>query len=621
MLSGLLCCHNPQPDEPTEPPVRAAFELDRYALATETRTQPVSAPAGVPVALPTSPGHIAPATRRLIVLEPSQGRPAILKPGDSFYFVMRVPGDLGKQMFIWLVHSVVPELKVPLESTTPMTTVRRDCGALVLRVPQAVADGLYDIEVRGVRQTFYSRHSVKIVAEPKTKFRIVHLSNMNIDDPSAPEFDELLIDEINLLAPEFIVATGDFTDWGRALDTPVGWTRVLTFLAKINAPAYLLCGDHDHEASFTRIVANSPLGTFDYGGYHGILLLDHSKRLLDKDELKWLVQDLADHKDSTFSFILTHNDDLSVLDQLREATDLPKLVKDGKLRMIITGGHTDWDYREFAAKLAGLDGLEYIRTHQSSTCLRDGSTGVSHYRVIEVDGDRISYIYPDDNATENKQHSIAVGRLRVFYDGPNDGTQPRVTATVQNALNQPFDDCRVWLKVARSVGERQRPPDVAGGRLIAAHDGGKYWACEIAVDLPDKGGVRVMAATDGPPPEPVNVAVAIDGDRNLTFTERQTEFGIKYWQAPGPLALKLTNRGAGSITARPIVRLNGDVLPIAPTYADRWPAKIAAGQTVAIPLELILGRVSEGEHVLQVFFLEDPLKRLSRFPVILSKAR
>jgi len=622
-LLGLVGCSQPKPDEPTEPPVRAASEVDRYMLAADVSALPRStrpaaarhAPGPGPVGGPgpTSLGG-------LVVLEPSQGRPAILKPGDTFYFLTRVPEGLGERMFVSLVHAMVPELKVPLENTTPMTTVRGRFGALVLRVPEGTRDGLYDIELRGTNRTYFSRHSVKIVSQPKKKFRFVHLSNMNIGDPSAPDFDELLIDEINLLAPEFVVATGDFTEWGRMLDTPEGWPRVLAFLARIQAPTYLVCGDHDHEASFTQFVANSAFGTFDYGAHHAILLLDHPRHRMDKDELKWLIQDLQEHSQAGFTFIVTHDDELNVLEQLRKLTDLPRLVETSKLRLIITGGHTDWDYMEYAERLRGLEGLEYVRTHQSSTCLRDGATGVSHYRVIEVDGDRVRYVYPDDTASKPKQHSIAVGRLRVFYDGPNDGTRPRVTATVQNALNQRFEDGCVWLKVAKVPGREQQEPAVAGGRLLAAYDGRTYWACQIAIDLPDKGGVRVMAAADGKVPPPIPVDVGLEGDRELTFRQTRTESNVRYWQADSGLTLKLTNRGPAARTVRPIARLNGDVLPIDEAYADRWPAKIPPGQSVTIPLRVVLGRVSEGEHLLQVFFLEDPLKRLHTFPVVLRKA-
>ena len=68
--------------------------------------------------------------------------------------------------------------------------------------------------------------------------------------------------------------------------------------------------------------------------------------------------------------------------------------------MMLVGGSSDWDYKEFADKLRGAGDLHYIRTHQASTALRDRATGISHFRVIDVDGDRISYVYPDDNAAE-----------------------------------------------------------------------------------------------------------------------------------------------------------------------------------------------------------------------------
>lgn len=601
-----------------------------------------------PIPIPQPAGH--PASPRLespepqpedheeegaLVLVPSQGRPVIVKQGDTFFFLMRLRRTLGRRIVCSLVHTQAPNIRYPLQADVQLGVVQGRYGQMILQVPQSVSPGLYDLEVKGEGPAYLSRQSVKVVDEWRTRFRIVHLSNMNIDDPAAPEFDQLLIDEINLLAPEFVLCTGDFTEWGRALSNPKDWMRALEFLGRIRAPAYVVCGDHDDESSFDRYVADNPIGTFDYGDYHGILMLDHSAHRLDAEQVRWLRTDLANHRNTRgFNFIVTHSDELDVLDLLRrQVDDLSRFVADHKLRMIVTGGHVDWDYREFATKLKdvqGPDGLVYIRTHESSTCMHDGATGISHYRIIDVNGDQLQYVYPDDTSPERAQYSVPVGRLRVFYNHPNDGTQDSVVATVQNALNQVLDDCRVWLRVAKK-GEAR--PLVEGGEIIGTLDGGSFWVCEIRVNVPDKGGVKIIAANDSKLiPEASSVKVTLGADVAvrpattnqaalpiLAFAEQKVEGGLRYYRCDQRLSVVLTNTGTRAEDVWPVVRLNGEIIPYDSGMGDRRPLRIDGGRQLVLSLKLVLGRMSPGPHQLQVFFRSDPLKRVTTFPVSLVR--
>lgn len=552
-----------------------------------------------------------------VIQEPSQGRPIFITSGETFYFVMRLPADISGDISFALRHAMETEIRVALKPTTPPSYNEQYCS-LLLQIPGTVEPGLYDVEVKTERGIFASRRSVKVVDAFKSKFRFVHLSNMNVGDLTAPAFDEMLPREINVLAPEFIVATGDYTEWARARDDAGSWTRVLKFFEQFNAPVFLLCGAHDHEASFTKMVASKPVDKIDYGNYHGLLLLDHPANPIDQDisQIQWIENDLRRNKGRKFNFLCANSDELSLIDIWREGGKLADFIKDHKIKLFIAGGSSDWDYKEFADKLKDAGGMQFVRTHQSSTALRDLATGVSHYRVIEVDGDQVAYTYPDDTAAEKLQHSIPTGRLRTYYEVPNDGSQSRVVATVQNALNQSFAEAHLWLRVAKRGGER---PSVSPGQLVQTLDCGKYWACDVAVTLPDKGAVRVMAATnaeDVPPALPIDVA--FEGSREWVFSKQTSDFGLAFSTCDAPASLKLTNRGKSPLTCRPVVRVNGSELHVDRKAAPRMPLTLEAGQSVSLPLVLDLRRVSPGMHSVQVFFLEDPLARLTTFDVMLS---
>lgn len=553
-----------------------------------------------------------------IIREPSQGRPIFVTRGETFYFVMDLPPSFKGDVGFALQHALEPGIQFPLKPKTPPTYVEQYFH-LILEVGPDVEPGLYDMKVRTNTMTYFSRHSVKVVDSFKDKFRFVHLSNMNVGDLTAPEFDEMLPEEINLLAPEFIVATGDYTEWARVLDDASSWQKVLSYFRKFDAPVFMLCGSHDHEASFTRYVASKPMGLIEYGNYHGLLLLDHPGNPIDQDyaQIQWVERELKQNRMKRMNFIVANSDELGLLDVWRQRGNLSNFVREHKVRMYIAGGSTDWDYKEFAGKLDGLDDLHFIRTHQSSTCLRDRATGFSHYRVIEIDGDRVAYAYPNDTASEMLQYSIPSGRLRAYFDAPNDGTAGRIGVTLQNALNQKFDEARLWLRVAKNGSGAK--PEIAPGKPVRILDAGDYWACEVAYDLPDKGAVRVVASTnpeDVPPPMPISVK--LEGASQWSFSSKVTDFGLAYFECGVSPRLRLTNQSRASVTCWPVIRVNGAQLHADRSSISRMPLTLMGGESVSVPLVLNLRRVSPGNHKLQVHFLEDPLSRLHTFDVNLS---
>jgi hypothetical protein len=555
-----------------------------------------------------------------VIREPSQGRPIFITPGDTFFFVMRLAGEFKGDVSFALRHAVEPGVHMALRPTTPPSYLNDEYCSLVLEAPAGTPPGLYDLEVSSSGTTYFSRRSVKVIDQFKTKFRFAHVSNMNVGDLTAPQFDETLPKEINLLAPEFIIATGDFTEWARARDDASSWQGVLKYFEQFNAPVFLLCGQHDHEASFSRFVAKDPIGIIDYGGYHGLLLLDHPGNPIDQDysQLQWIETDLKRSRPKMFSFIATNSDELALLDIWREGGKLQEFLKAHKIKMFITGGSADWDFKEFADKIKGLEDFHFIRTHQASTALRDKATGVSHYRMIEVDGDKVAYTYPDDIASEKAQYSIPSGRLRTYYDSPNDGTSSRISVTVLNALNQSFKDAHVWLRVAKSGGGK---PAIAPGKLVSLLDAGSHWTCEVAVDLQDKGAVNVVASADPEQIAPeLPVEVALDGSTEWAFAPQTTEFGLKYFESTAQAGLRLTNRSKSQITCWPVMRVNGAQLFVDRKACPRMPVTIEPGKTVSMPIILRLRRISPGDHAFQVHFLEDPLSRLHVFNVKLSES-
>lgn len=602
---------------PAAPPVASQTPT---STPSQTRGPEHTISQGVPSS--TTPATAVATTSDYAIREPSQGRPILIRPGDDFFVIVRAsagPAGRADNLTFVLSHAVEHDFRVPLRPRSAPNTVEGFVN-VALKVPANAPPGLYDLEGRADGERFLSRRCVSLVSRFKRRFRFVHLSDMLVGDLTAPDFDERLPLEINLLAPEFIVATGNFLLDGRSRPSRGGWPRVLDFLAKFDAPIFVVCGEHDREDDFADQVAHSPVGTLDYGRVHGLLLRGHRGHTIadDADQLRWIDADLEANRRKSLNFLVANNGSLALLDVWRDRGKLADFLDRYNIRLFISGGTTDWDFRENSQKLEGLTRLQYLRTHAASTVLRDGASGVSHYRVIEVDDDRLRFVYPDDEACEPRQHSVPAGRIRVTHHGLNDGRARVASVTIFNGLTQPFANACVWLRVSRSEGASS--PVVCGGRLLQALDVGSYWACQVALDLPDHGAIRVWAAAsaDALPPE-LPLAVSYDGPRELAFTPRESADGSRRFVSEALAPLTLENRGSTALHVTPTIRLNGSVIDIRSDESSvrGQPVEVAPGRTLRLPLDLALSRPGTGMHMLQVYVEEDSRRTLHTFPLLI----
>ncbi len=597
-------------------PSAASPAQDRQLIEATSAQGPTGSLSAGAEAAP--PGDRAPDAIEPRIIAPTQGRPIFAQASSPVTCLLRLPE--GEPPRLFLQNSLVSRLRYPMLPGGPAKGFGDGYVGAQMSVAASTPPGLYDLVLPAGGREIVNRRSVCVVEAFKTSFRFVHLSNMNVGDPTAPDFDPRIPEEVNLLAPEFIVATGDYTEWARLCDHPADWQRVLDYMARFEAPVYLLCGDHDHEASFTRLIANSPVGTIDYGRYHGLLLLDHGEHPVDRDDdqVRWVLQDLEANRDRALNFVVAHSDELGLLRRLRELNVAQRAVHDLKLRMIICGGQTDWDYREFASLLSGLPGLHYVRTGQSSTAVRDRADGQSHYRVIEVNNERVSYVYPVESFDPRVQYSVPAGRMKVTFAGANDGTEDPVAVNVASALNRSWSDCRIWLRVRKQEGSPR--PAVAGGTLVRCLDGGSWWTCQVGFDLPDKGAVTIQAGSPGRLVPAWPVRLEFSCPEQLAFAPRNAPYDLTYFAGTTPVILKVVNGSSQTVQAWPIVRLNGTNLSLSGSGPQPLPLRLAPNSSQVLRVNLALGQLALGPHTIQAYLLDDPLRRLVTQPVVLLLA-
>jgi hypothetical protein len=500
-----------------------------------------------------------------------------------------------------LVFAGRPTHRHLLQAGPGATELLNRGGPLAVEVPAVVPPGTYDLEIRWGASCLVGRHCVAVGTLP-TRVRIVHLSNMNVGDVGAPDFDARLIDEVNLVAPTLIVATGDYLDATHP-DLARGWLQMTDFFAQFEAPAILACGDHDDIALYSRLIAPSPIGLVELGSCRGIVLLDHADNPLEQDseQLRWVERVLSGAADDQLSFVISHAETPSLLRHWRGNGVLERMVTAARLGIWISGGHRDWDGQEWGELIAAAAPMLYLRTHQSSAAPREGAEGVSHYRVVDLTG--VQAFQPGEVPATVPQPSIPVGRLSAALDGPNDGSRTQLRATVTNNLAYRMDGLSLRL-LLRAEGDAE--PWCHGARLVSAIRIGRVWECRLSFSLPDKGSLRAVTGVGAEPPHP-DVEVRVGLPRQLRLVRQASAAGLSFLSASEPVGLvHVRNGGDQPVEVRPLIRLDGDRLSYRPAgeerpFATAYRLRLQSGEEVSLELDLSALKVRPGRRELQIY--------------------
>lgn len=533
------------------------------------------------------------------ILAPTQGRPVFVRPGALLATMAQFDGDPGSVRFE-LVSRAQPAHRRPLSGQA--RGVGGEGGPLRydLRVPEDMPEQTYDLRLSSESGVALARHAVA-VQRIGQRVRLVHLSNMNIGDVGAPMFDWRLVDEINLIAPTLIVATGDFLD-ATHHSPQTGWEKLSDFLASFDAPVLVACGDHDDVGLYCRYMASSPIGTIEVGPYEGIVLFDLPGKPITEDptQIQWVEQQLA-RPGPRMRFIVSHDDCPNLLAHWQRQGTLEQTVKAGRLGLWFSGGHRDWDGREHAQIVTAAAPMMYLRTHQSSTTTREGAEGVSHYRVVDLEGERAK-LHGEPSATAVAR-SLRVGWLKLSFDGANDGSTERVVLTAVSALPFRIDHLAARVLVRR---EGKGRPWCHGARLKRLVDMGSLWECWVGFDLPDKGALRAVVGVGAEPAEP---AIDVDFDvprRVRVRTKNRPDKGVDYIAGGWRGMVYVHNTGGESVQVEPLVRLDGEtvayrVVGESGPYASAYRLRLGPDQTLALQLDLSVARVDPGRRELQVY--------------------
>lgn len=296
--------------ERTGPPSRwatPAIALALFALTGQASGDDAADPAAENPEDP-SPGLYA----------PTLGRPVFVEPGGYFLVRAGVP-DADEAVRFELVYSAQGDVRRYALDVEPGAADKLMASQPVrVRVPQALPRRTYDLEIRHGTSRLVGRHCIAVGYVGRA-LRLVHLANMNVGDLSAPEFDQRLVNEVNLLAPTLILATGDFLDATRS-GSPQDWERLVDYLTRFDAPLVIVCGDHDDIENYSRYVAPSPIGLIEVGANRCLILYDHALAPIHRnpDQVQWVEQALAQPGFDGLTLVVSHDESPNLLRHWRQ---------------------------------------------------------------------------------------------------------------------------------------------------------------------------------------------------------------------------------------------------------------------------------------------------------------
>jgi predicted phosphodiesterase len=274
-----------------------------------------------------------------------------------------------------------------------------------------------------------------------------------------------VIEEINLLNPDFVVTVGDHIegygeDYGRS---NVEWDSLMVLIGALEAPFHMIPGNHDiwddeSEAMYTAKTGFDPYYSFDYENTH-FVILDNSRIDVAADfpeeQRDWLIADLARHSEAENIFVFAHKPLWTQTLVLGEPDLLHDIFREYGVDAVFNGHLHHYFTTEF-------DGIDYTVI---------GSSGGGMYRSAEQPVTRgeffqfgwvtvtspgyelavidLGSIYSRDVVTQDDVREIrrvetelvTVSAVRVFDDA---SLRAPVEVTIENVTDSVIDDVIVW---------------------------------------------------------------------------------------------------------------------------------------------------------------------------------
>jgi len=302
-----------------------------------------------------------------------------------------------------------------------------------------------------------------VAAQSAPLFRFAILSDRT--GGHIPGIYPRVIEEINLLNPDFVVTVGDHIEgYGEDYErSDAEWDSLMIMIGELEAPVYMLPGNHDiwddhSEQTWRERTGREPYYSFDHGNAH-FILLDNSRFDVAADfppeQMEWLVDDLTRHQEAEHTFVFFHKPLWAQTIVLGQPDALHEVFVEHGVDAVFNGHLHHYFTAEY-------DGVEY-------TVL--GSSGGGMYRASEQPVTRgeffqfawvtvterdhelavvhLGSVFPQDVVTSDdvaeiqriESELVNVGAVRIIEDT---SVRAPVEVTIANVGESTIDDAIVW---------------------------------------------------------------------------------------------------------------------------------------------------------------------------------
>jgi len=460
-------------------------------------------------------GAIATGDTLTVIQRPLVNIPSIVAEGDTMTIDCEAsPGTSG-----WAAELVYGSITVPMTVLSSTYNSSTEWWEIDVQVPVVPVYELYDLRVTasgGIDDTTWD--AVRVVSAFKSDYYFVHITDTHLPtslyyyedgaDTDSSEVEDLraIIQDVNLINPEFVVLTGDFINEGELeefLDKKY-FSRTQALLREFKVPVYLTSGNHDiggwddtpppdgnARRNWWRFFGwkrldSPPAGapwytqnySFDYGPVHYIGLEAYNNYdnwrpgiygtdSFTSGQMQWLEDDIAAASGSAARVLFYHSDFTGQI-------DLDALGADMALYGHAHSDRDDWSHPY------------YVRTDNACD-------GARSYRLIRVSGGSVQ---PTSTISAGSNGD----NLRVDYSPGNDGTHYSVSADITNSFNEEFEHSVIRFIMPNEAGT----VSVTGGTLLQVDTSGPQAVYYVAADIPANSSPTVsLELTPGPsdPPE------------------------------------------------------------------------------------------------------------------------
>jgi hypothetical protein len=465
--------------------------------------------------------------------------PSIVVPGDELDIMCIAPESTTG----WQSELILGDETIDLEVTQSYYNNDLQRWYLKALIPQPEIFELYDLKVTASEEIEdITWDAVKIIPEWKNSYYFIHITDTHLpthyywDDPlyegDSSEMEDLreVIEDINLINPEFVLLTGDYINEGEleGFQNRRYYTKAQRMLKEFEVPVYLVSGNHDiggwPETPMPQGTArndwwrffgwpwlidppvNEPFYTqdysFDYGNVHyiglesydnydGYLYYIYGNTSFIPLQLIWLDNDLQNSTGSESRVLFYHYD-------FANQINLSSLGVDMALWGHIH--HNNGSIYSYPYNLATNNVCDENRA----------------YRVIRVNN---GVLQPKNTV----EAGVNGGKVNINFSPANNGLNDSVSAVIYNDHGLVFENG--MLKFIMPKGEFGYL--VNNGILQQVDKSGQFAVCYVKVNIPANGTTTVTIKVD---------------DRNSVKPVIENSPVIVYQNYPNPFQSETTIR-------------------------------------------------------------------------------